>query len=98
MKRIIMAFALLATATGSYAQDAAANAKAMKQVDKLIKQDDIARIVKTLSADDMEGRGVYTRGIDKAATFIEDEFKEAGLVPMTGYTGFRQTWELATVN
>jgi len=53
MRRIITVIALLAIATHSFAQDATANAKAMQQVDKLIKQDDIDRIIKTLSADDM---------------------------------------------
>jgi hypothetical protein len=65
-----------------------------QDVNKLIKQDDVERIIKTLSADDMEGRGTFTRGIDKAATFIEGEFKAAGLKPMTGNTGFRQSFAM----
>ena len=63
-----------------------------QDVNKLIKQDDVERIIKTLSADDMEGRGVFTRGIEKAATFIEGEFKVAGLKTMTGATSYRQTF------
>jgi hypothetical protein len=55
-----------------------------QDVNKLIKQDDVERIIKTLSADDMEGRGTFYPGIEKAATFIEGEFKAAGLKPMTG--------------
>jgi Zn-dependent M28 family amino/carboxypeptidase len=51
---------------------------------------EVARIIKTLSADDMQGRAVYTPGIEKAATFIESEFKKIGLQPFTGETGFRQ--------
>jgi Zn-dependent M28 family amino/carboxypeptidase len=65
-----------------------------QDVNKLIKQDDVERIIKTLSADDMEGRGVFTRGIEKAATFIEGEFKAAGLKPFTGNTGFRQSFNM----
>jgi hypothetical protein len=65
-----------------------------QDVNKLIKQDDVERIIKTLSADDMEGRGTFTRGIDKAATFIEGEFKAAGLKPFTGNTGFRQSFSM----
>lgn len=65
-----------------------------QDVNKLIKQDDVERIIKTLSADDMEGRGTFTKGIDKAATFIEGEFKAAGLKPMTGATSFRQNFSM----
>jgi hypothetical protein len=67
-----------------------------QDVNKLIKQDDVERIIKTLSADDMEGRGTFTKGIDKAATFIEGEFKAAGLKPMTGNTGFRQSFAMVS--
>ncbi|MBD1395190.1 M20/M25/M40 family metallo-hydrolase [Mucilaginibacter glaciei] len=65
-----------------------------KNVDKLIKSDDVERIIKTLSADDMQGRGIFTPGIDKAATFIEGEFKQAGIKPLTGNTGFRQNFSM----
>jgi hypothetical protein len=95
MKKIITAVALLAMITGSFAQN----------VNKLIKQDDVDRIIKTLSADDMEGRATFTRGIEKAAQFIEKEYKEAGLVPLTGNTDYRQNFTMqrlipgvATVN
>jgi len=110
MKRILTGVALLALTTHSFAQTPAIGSDKptvaqikltndyAKQVDKLIDQKDVDRIIKTLSADDMQGRGIYSPGIDKAATFIEDEFKKAGLVPMPGDTkGFRQEWELATV-
>jgi hypothetical protein len=80
MKKYILAGAFLATTLGAFAQD----------VNKLIDQKDVERIIKTLSADDMEGRATFSRGIDKAATFIEGEFKKAGLQPLTGETGFRQ--------
>ena len=110
MKRILTAVVLVAIATHSFGQTpvigsdkpTAAQIKLTtdyaKQVDKLIDQNDVDRIIKTLADDNMEGRGIYTRGIDKAATFIESEFKKAGLVPMPGdNNGFRQQWELATV-
>lgn len=50
---------------------------------------DVERIIRTLSADDMQGRKIYSPGIEKAATFIEEEFKSAGLEPLTGETGLR---------
>ena len=42
------------------------------------------RIVKTLASDDWAGRKPFTEGIDKAAAFIADEFKKAGLQPWDG--------------
>jgi hypothetical protein len=42
------------------------------------------RIVKTLASDDWAGRKPFTEGIDKAAVFIADEFKKAGLQPWDG--------------
>jgi len=87
MKKIIAAIALLATVTGGFAQD----------VDKLIKQDDVERIIKTLSADDMRGRATFTPDIEKAAQFIESEYKKAGLVPLAGNKDYRQNFAMATV-
>ncbi len=40
----------------------------------------------------MEGRRTFTPGIDKAATFIEGEFKKIGLKPLDGASGYRQTF------
>src|SRR5690606_11207961 len=37
------------------------------------------QILATLSSDEMEGRRTFTAGIDKAAQFISEEFKKAGL-------------------
>jgi hypothetical protein len=80
LKKYTIALALVASGLGSYAQD----------VNKLIQQNDVERLIKTLSADDMQGRGTFTPGIDKAATFIEGEFKKIGLQPLKGNTGYRQ--------
>src|ERR1700759_2220150 len=84
MKKFITLLALLAVSAGSFAQD----------VDKMIKQDDVERIIKTLSADDMQGRGTFTPGIEKAAQFIESEYKQIGLKPMAGNTGYRQNFSM----
>jgi len=45
----------------------------------LITEKEVARIEKILSSDEMEGRRTFTKGIDKAAAFIADEFKKTGL-------------------
>ncbi|MVN92204.1 M20/M25/M40 family metallo-hydrolase [Mucilaginibacter aquatilis] len=82
MRKYVAAIALLAAGFSSYAQD----------INKLIDETDVQRLIKTLSADEMQGRGTFTPGIDKAATFIEAEFKKAGLQPLTGEKGFRQNF------
>ncbi|GAA3974457.1 hypothetical protein GCM10022246_28570 [Pedobacter ginsengiterrae] len=63
-----------------------------QNIDKIITREYTDHLIKTLSADDMEGRGTFTPGIDKAATFIESEFKKIGLKPLTGADSFRQTF------
>ncbi|MFB9841033.1 M20/M25/M40 family metallo-hydrolase [Mucilaginibacter ginsenosidivorans] len=84
MKKLSIVIAFIGIASYSFGQD----------VDKMIKQDDVERIIKTLSADDMQGRGTFTPGIEKAAQFIEAEYKNIGLVPMTGNTGYRQNFTM----
>lgn len=64
-------------ATFSFAQD----------IDKIINAKEVERIERILSADDMEGRRTFTRGIDKAAAFIADEFKKTGLQTLSNNNG-----------
>jgi hypothetical protein len=87
MKKTIIALALLAATTYSFGQD----------VDKLIKQDEVAQVIKTLSADDMQGRATFTPGIEKAAQYIESQYKQAGLVPLTGNKDFRQNFTMTRI-
>ncbi len=49
-----------------------------------ISEEEVSRIENFLAADDMQGRQVFTPGIDKAADFIKKEFKKAGLLPLPG--------------
>jgi len=65
---------------------------AAQNIDKIITKDYVDGLIKTLSSDDMQGRGTFTPGIDKAATFIEGEFKKIGLQPLKGASGYRQTF------
>jgi len=60
----------------------------------LIHQDEVTRVEKILSADDMQGRQVFTLGIEKAADFIIKEFKAAGLKPLEGNRDFRQNFTM----
>ncbi len=84
IKRYSIAVALLAIGLNSFAQD----------VNKLIDQKDVERIIKSLAADDMQGRATFSPGIDKAATFIEGEFKKAGLQPLEGLSSYRQDFKV----
>ncbi|GGI23225.1 M20/M25/M40 family metallo-hydrolase [Pedobacter mendelii] len=63
-----------------------------QNIDKIITREYTDHLIKTLSADDMQGRGTFTPGIDKAATFIESEFKKIGLKPLAGEASFRQSF------
>ncbi|RZL50450.1 MAG: M28 family peptidase [Pedobacter sp.] len=63
-----------------------------QDINKIITKDYVDHLIKTLASDEMQGRRTFTPGIDKAATFIENEFKEIGLKPLTGATGYRQTF------
>jgi len=62
----------------------------VQKPEQLIKLVDVERLIKTLSSDEMEGRGTFTPGIDRAAKFIENEFEQIGLKPLDGDNDFRQ--------
>lgn len=80
MKQFLLA-GLLATASSfAFSQD----------IDKIINAAEVERIEKILSADDMQGRRTFTPGIDKAADFIAEEFRKAGLQPVNGKSYFQE--------
>jgi hypothetical protein len=58
---------------------------------------EVSRIVKTLTADDMNGRKVFTPGLDRAAAFILGEFKKAGLQPLPGEKSMEQLFNVYEV-
>lgn len=55
-----------------------------QKTDGVITTNEVRRIEQVLAADDLQGRFTGTPGIDKAAQFISDEFKKAGLKPGSG--------------
>jgi hypothetical protein len=65
-----------------------------QKVNKRIKQEDVTRIISTLASDSMQGRATFTPGIEKAAKFIESEYKKIGLKPMKGNDGYRQNFTM----
>jgi hypothetical protein len=50
-----------------------------QDINKIINPAEVERIEKILSADDMQGRATFTPAIDRAADFIQKEFKKTGL-------------------
>ena len=63
-----------------------------QSIDKIIRPSETSRILQTLSSDEMQGRKVYSTGIDKAATFIAAEFKKAGIQPFPGLENYNQSF------
>jgi Zn-dependent M28 family amino/carboxypeptidase len=59
-----------------------------------VNSDEVKRIITTLSSDEMQGREVFTPGIDKAADFIKDEFKKIGLQQFAGKAGYEDTFSV----
>lgn len=65
-----------------------------QKINKLIREKEVLRIEKKLSADDMEGRRVFSPGIEKAAAFIAREFRKAGLKYFDTLSSYRQSFEV----
>jgi len=57
----------------------------------------VERILTTLAADNMEGRGSFTPGAEKAAAFISGEFAAIGLEPLGDLSDFRQEFPVYEV-
>ncbi len=61
---------------------------------KFIKEENVSRVIKTLTADEMMGRSASRpEHIEKATAFIEAEFKNIGLNTFTGLTTYRQEFK-----
>lgn len=55
-----------------------------------IQKEEVKRIEATLSSDKMQGREIFTPGIDSASVFIEKEFKKIGLSYYGDLKNYRQ--------
>lgn len=60
---------------------------------QVISKELVKKHLYTLSSDEMEGRKSGTKGIEKAAQYIEKEFERIGLDYFDEMTSFRQTFE-----
>lgn len=66
-----------------------------QDIDKIINPAEVERIEKILSADAMEGRAVFTPSIERAADFIQQEFKTIGLQTATQGGNYLQEFYLS---
>lgn len=64
------------------------------QIQPTIDKNDVVRIETKLAADEMEGRAIFTPGIEKASVFIEDEFKNIGLSFYGDLQNYRQEFNV----
>ncbi len=60
---------------------------------QVFSKDRMAETVRFLSSDELKGRGFGTEELDRAATYIAEKFREAGLKPAGDNGSFFQTWE-----
>lgn len=62
-----------------------------KKLNRFVKEKNVKRIIKTLSADEMKGRSAYKPDeMELATAFIENEFEKIGLQKLPGLSNFRQ--------
>ncbi|MHA4807952.1 M28 family peptidase [Flavitalea flava] len=64
--------------------------KSVQRIDKIINAKAVENIEKILAADDMRGRATFSPDIDRAADFIEAQFKAAGLQTLNNNQSYRQ--------
>ncbi len=64
------------------------------QKEAVIDQADVTRIITTLASDEMEGRMIYTPGIEKASQFIQAEFEKIGLDYLDGLNSYEQQFNM----
>lgn len=60
------------------------------QENPIIQQQEIVRIETELASDKMQGRAIFTPGIDSASAFIENEFKKINLTYFKDLNNYRQ--------
>lgn len=84
-------------ALGVLAMSVLVSCSVQQKVQKTVKASEVKRIISTLAADDMQGRAAFGPGIEKAATFIENEFKKIGLQPLEGESSYRQTFNVTRI-
>lgn len=87
-KLFVLAFIVLASVhTNAQTDDASKYAS-------LITTEDLFRHLSIIAGEEMEGRETGTAGAEKAAAYIEAQFKEIGLLPAPLLKGYQQAYPL----
>jgi len=63
-----------------------------------ISQENVSRILKTLSSDAMKGRQAFSPEIQKAADFISSEFSKIGLQPLEKENDYLQKFSMQSIS
>ncbi|WP_296638180.1 M28 family peptidase [Polaribacter sp.] len=98
MKKIFITLLAAASLTACDATKKSTEKSVKSVITKSVKTSffiDSVRVKKhlyTLASDDMQGRKSGTEGIEKAAQYIENEFKRIGLTTFEGLDSYRQTF------
>lgn len=66
------------------------------QKGSFIDKQEVSRVINTLASDEMKGRRAFTPYADKAAVFIADEFKKAGLQTLPGNNSYLQNFAMVS--
>jgi hypothetical protein len=83
MKLLFSAFILVSCGSAS-----------AQHIDAIVNPSAVENIEKVLSSDAMRGRATFTSDIDRAAAFIETQFKAAGLQTWNGSAGYLQPFSM----
>src|SRR2546421_8450443 len=96
MKKVLLAVVLLASSVAALPvqspKDIDGKAAAARLASKIVNADQLLEDVRTLSADDMEGRGAGTPGGARARAYIIRRFDESGLKPL--WPSYEQPFDL----
>ena len=65
-----------------------------QKIEKVINATEAERIESILASDSMQGRKTFSTGIDKAASFIESEFKKTGLSFFGDLKTYKQSFKM----
>jgi len=66
---------------------------ALAQLAPLFSAERMMKHIKYLASDELQGRGLGSTGIEKAARYIVQQFKAAGLQPGADNGGYLQSWQ-----
>ncbi len=65
-----------------------------QQPDSIFTAHAVESVEKALASDEMRGRATFTPDIERAADYIESQFRQAGLQTLNGSTSYRQPFSL----